>query len=150
MDPTRPINFKPIASTFASLRDNRFRDIFIIGFVYITAFSMMNVSIAFLWEQKYGLDVDHVGLMFSLVGVMSAVSQGALVGVFQKWWGERRMMIYGCVLVGLGLAAIPFVPQVYFVAFSLIPIILLHRQRLPEPEPGRHPEPRRNTMNWGR
>ena len=125
MDPTRPINFKPIASTFASLRDNRFRDIFIIGFVYITAFSMMNVSIAFLWEQKYGLDVDHVGLMFSLVGVMSAVSQGALVGVFQKWWGERRMMIYGCVLVGLGLAAIPFVPQVYFVAFSLIPIILL-------------------------
>ena len=107
------------------MRDNRFRDIFIIGFVYITAFSMMNVSIAFLWEQKYGLDVDHVGLMFSLVGVMSAVSQGALVGVFQKWWGERRMMIYGCVLVGLGLAAIPFVPQVYFVAFSLIPIILL-------------------------
>ena len=125
MDPTRPINFKPIASTFASLRDDRFRDIFIIGFVYITAFSMMNVSIAFLWEQKYGLDVDHVGLMFSLVGVMSAVSQGALVGVFQKWWGERRMMIYGCVLVGLGLATIPFVPRSYFVAFSLIPIILL-------------------------
>lgn len=125
LDPTRPINFKPIASTFASLRDDRFRDIFIIGFVYITAFSMMNVSIAFLWEQKYGLDVDHVGLMFSLVGVMSAVSQGALVGVFQKWWGERRMMIYGCVLVGLGLATIPFVPRSYFVAFSLIPIILL-------------------------
>ncbi|MEO8068503.1 MAG: MFS transporter [Flavobacteriales bacterium] len=124
-DASRPINFKPIASTFASLKDNRFRDIFLIGFVYITAFSMMNVSIAFLWEQKYGLDVDHTGLMFSLVGICSAIAQGGMVGVFQRWWGEKRMMTYGCVLVGIGLAAIPFVPHTWFVAFSLIPIILL-------------------------
>ena len=124
-DPTRPINFKPIASTFASLKDERFRDIFLIGFVYITAFSMMNVSIAFLWEQKYGLSVDHVGLMFSLVGVCSAIAQGALVGVFQRLMGEKKMMVYGTVMVGIGLAAIPFVPHSGFVAFSLIPIILL-------------------------
>lgn len=142
---SRPINFKPIASTFASLKDLRFRDIFLIGFVYITAFSMMNVSIAFLWQQRYSLDVDQVGLMFSIVGVLSAISQGALVGVFQRLWGERRMMIRGCVLVGLGLAAIPFVPlgvraavpigpdgipdhqdlDALFVMFSLIPMILL-------------------------
>lgn len=124
-DPTRPINFRPIASTFASLKDTRFRDIFLIGFVYITAFSMMNVSMAFFWEQEYGLTVDQVGLMFSLVGICSAIAQGALVSVFQRWWGERRMMIYGCVLVGLGLAAIPFVPKVWFVLFSLIPMIML-------------------------
>lgn len=124
-DPTRAINFKPVASTFASLKDKRFRDIFIIGFVYITAFSMMNVSIAFLWQQKYGLDVDHVGLMFSLVGISSAIAQGGLVGVFQRLLGERRMMVWGCVFVGVGLAAIPLVPTVGFVAFSLIPIILL-------------------------
>ena len=124
-DVTRAINFKPIASTFASLKDPRFRDIFLIGFVYITAFSMMNVSIAFLWEQKYGLDVDHVGLMFSVVGVCSAIAQGGLVGVFQRWLGERKMMIYGCVLVGVGLASIPFVPVSGFLAWSLVTIILL-------------------------
>ncbi|MBK9194646.1 MAG: MFS transporter [Flavobacteriales bacterium] len=124
-DATRPINFRPIASTFASLKDERFRDIFIIGFVYITAFSMMNVSIAFLWEQKYGLDVDHIGLMFSLVGIASAIAQGALVGVFQRWFGEKRMMIYGCVMIGIGLVLIPFVPHKWFVFFSMIPIVLL-------------------------
>jgi MFS family permease len=53
------------------------------------------------------------------------VSQGALVSVFQRWWGEKRMMIYGCVLVGIGLVAIPFVPKVWFVFFSLIPMIML-------------------------
>jgi len=124
-DPTRTINFKPVASTFRSLKDPRFSDIFIIGFVYITAFSMMNVSIAFLWQQKYGLDVDHVGLMFSVVGISSAIAQGGLVSVFQRLLGERKMMVYGCVCIGLGLAIIPFVPQTWFVAFSLIPIILL-------------------------
>ncbi|MBK6342566.1 MAG: hypothetical protein IPF41_08270 [Flavobacteriales bacterium] len=80
--------------------DQRFRDIFLIGFVYITAFSMMNVSIAFLWMQRYHLTVDQTGLMFSMVGILSAVSQGALVSVFQRWWGERRMMMHGCIMVG--------------------------------------------------
>ena len=142
---TRSINFKPVASTFASLKDVRFRDIFIIGFVYITAFSMMNVSIAFLWQQRYKLDVDQVGILFSIVGVLSAISQGGLVSVFQKLWGERRMMIYGCMFIGIGLAAIPFVPlgmraavpigadgvplhqdlDLIFVGLSLIPMILL-------------------------
>ena len=70
----------------------------------------MNVSIAFLWQQRYELDVDQVGFLFSLVGILSAICQGALVGVFNRLWGERRMMIYGCVMVGIGLAAIPFVP----------------------------------------
>lgn len=124
-DPGRRVNFKPIASTFASLRDDRFRDIFLINFVYITAFSMMNVSMAFFWEQKYGLDVDDVGLMFSLVGVCHAIAQGGMVGVLQRTLGERRMMIHGCLLVGMGLVAIPFVPHKWFVAFSLVPIILL-------------------------
>lgn len=143
-DAKRPINFKPVASTFRALKDLRFRDIFIIGFVYITAFSMMNVSIAFLWMQRYNLTVDQTGIMFSMVGVLSAVSQGALVGVFQRWWGEKRMMIYGCILVGLGLALIPLVPvgqranvvmgadgqslsidlDFAFVLLSLVPMIL--------------------------
>lgn len=143
-DRARPINFKPVASTFRSLKDLRFRDIFLIGFVYITAFSMMNVSIAFLWMQRYHLTVDQTGIMFSAVGVLSAVSQGALVGVFQRWWGERRMMIYGCIMVGFGLALIPLVPvglrgevlldaqgraipiplDSAFVLFSLVPMIL--------------------------
>ncbi|MBK8228258.1 MAG: MFS transporter [Flavobacteriales bacterium] len=143
-DRARPINFKPVASTFRALKDQRFRDIFLIGFVYITAFSMMNVSIAFLWMQRYHLTVDQTGLMFSMVGILSAVSQGALVSVFQRWWGERRMMIYGCIMVGLGLALIPFVPvgdradvilgadglpasidlSLAFVLMSLVPMVL--------------------------
>jgi DHA1 family tetracycline resistance protein-like MFS transporter len=144
-DASRPINFKPIASTFASLRNTRFRDIFIIGFVYITAFSMMNVSISFFWKQRYHLDVDQVGIMFAIVGVLSAISQGGLVSVFQRLWGEKRMMIRGCVMVGIGLAAIPFVPlgaralvpmdadghplhqdlDLAFIMLSMIPMILL-------------------------
>jgi MFS family permease len=77
--------------------------------------------------------------------VLSAISQGGLVGVFQKLWGEKRMMIRGCVMVGLGLAAIPFVPlgaralvpmhpdgqplhqdlDLTFVLISMIPMALL-------------------------
>lgn len=144
-DVARVINFKPISSTFRSLSDTRFRDIFIIGFVYITAFSMMNVSISFFWKQRYMLDVDQVGFMFAIVGVLSAISQGGLVGVFQKLWGEKKMMIRGAVMVGIGLAAIPFVPvgmrvlvlmgadgeplhqdlDLAFVLLSMVPMVLL-------------------------
>jgi MFS transporter, DHA1 family, tetracycline resistance protein len=144
-DTGRRINFKPIASTFASLKDLRFRDIFIIGFVYITAFSMMNVSISFLWKQRYHLDVDQVGAMFAIVGVLSAIAQGGMVGLFQRLWGEKKMMVRGCLFVGIGLVLIPFVPlgaraavplgmdgeplhqdlDLAFVIASMVPMILL-------------------------
>ncbi len=137
-DPARVINFKPIASTFASLKDTRFRDIFLIGFVYITAFSMMNVTISLLWKDEFALNVEQVGLMFSIVGILSAIGQGGMVGVFSKLLGEKKMMIYGAVAVGLGLAAIPFVPggtrdalgaivpmNAVFIVCSMVPMILL-------------------------
>ena len=137
-DTTRKINFKPIASTFASLKDTRFRDIFLIGFVYITAFSMMNVTISLLWKDHFALSVEQTGLMFSMVGILSAISQGGLVGVFNRTLGEKKMMIYGCILVGVGLAAIPFVPvglrdevgsivpmNWIFIVCSLIPMAML-------------------------
>jgi DHA1 family tetracycline resistance protein-like MFS transporter len=99
---------------------------------------MMNVTISLLWKDRFALSVEQTGLMFSLVGILSAISQGGLVGVFNRYLGERRMMIYGCVLVGLGLAVIPFVPvglrdaqgapipmNWVFISFSLVSMIML-------------------------
>ena len=67
------------------------------------------------------------------------------MGVFQRIWGEKRMMVRGAVLVGFGLALIPFVPlgaravvpmaadgeplhqdlDLAFVLMSMVPMILL-------------------------
>jgi MFS family permease len=90
---TRVINFKPVRSTLDSLKDARFRDIFLIGFVYVTAFSMMNVTISLFWKDHFALTVEQTGLMFSMVGVLSVITQGGLVGVFNRFLGERKMMI---------------------------------------------------------
>jgi DHA1 family tetracycline resistance protein-like MFS transporter len=73
-----------------------------------------------------------------MVGVLSVITQGGLVGVFNRFLGERKMMIYGCVLVGVGLALIPFVPaglhtpegaiipmNWVFLVCSLVPMIMM-------------------------
>lgn len=137
-DHARAINVRPIASTFASLGDTRFRDIFLIGFVYISAFSMMNVTISLLWKDEFAMSVEQTGIMFSIVGVCSAIAQGGLVGVFNRLLGEKRMMSWGAVMVGLGLGMIPLVPvgardaagvpvpmNAVFLACSLLPILLI-------------------------
>ena len=48
-DPHAPIRFAPITATVRALRDIRFRDIYLIGFIYIAAFSMMQTAVPLLW-----------------------------------------------------------------------------------------------------
>lgn len=121
----RKIRIKPIASAIKGLRDARFRDLFVISFIYITAFSMMQMTIAMFWYDDYSLDKKHIGYMFAIVGVGSAIVQGTMIGWLQRTFGEKNLMLYGCVLVGVGLGMIGFIPVAYFIPLSVLSIAFL-------------------------
>ncbi|HRH69665.1 MAG TPA: MFS transporter [Flavobacteriales bacterium] len=121
----RKIRIKPIGSAIKALREPRFRDLFIISFIYITAFSMMQMTVAMLWYDDYDLDKRQIGYMFALVGMGSAIVQGTMIGWLQRTFGERNLMIYGAVMVALGLGMIGFIPNTLFLPMSIISIALL-------------------------
>ena len=124
-DTTNKLEIKPVTQSIRALRNERFRDLFLTSFIYITAFSMMQITVALLWAEHYGLSEAQVGYMFAAIGFASAIVQGTLVGWLARTFGEARLMVYGCVLMGLGLLSIPFVPGAYFVPLAFVPIALL-------------------------
>jgi multidrug resistance protein len=120
------VRIRPISGAFAGLRDARFRDLYLIGFIYITAFSLMQMTIAMLWYDDYGLDKSAIGLMFTLVGVGAAVVQGFMIGALQRIFGQRHLLGWGAAMVAVGLAMIPFIPNDdRFLPLSVLSIALL-------------------------
>lgn len=124
-DTDRKVRVTPVTSAIRALKDARFRDLFLISFIFITAFSMMQMTIALLWMDDYHLNKEQIGMMFAAVGVSSAIVQGGLIGWLQRTFGERRLMVYGSLCMAAGLAMIPFIPQAHFISLSIISITLL-------------------------
>lgn len=124
-DPHAPIRFAPITATVRALRDIRFRDIYLIGFIYIAAFSMMQTAVPLLWKDDYGLTEAQISYMFAAVGLASAIVQGGLLGWLNKRFGERRLVIMGTILVAAGLALTGLVPRAWFIPAAFVPIACL-------------------------
>ncbi|MDQ3100103.1 MAG: MFS transporter [Bacteroidota bacterium] len=124
-DPTAKIQLKPITQTINALKRADIRDLFLTSFIYITAFSMMQITVALLWEEHYHLSEAQVGYMFAFIGFVSAIVQGTLIGPLTKRFGEQRLLIYGCMLMGIGLGSIPFVPEEHFIPLAFFPLVLL-------------------------
>lgn len=121
----RKLRIKPVSGAIRALREPRFRDLYVISFIYITAFSMMQMTIAMLWYDDYGLDKTRIGYMFAIVGLGSAIVQGTMVGWLQRTFGERNLMIYGALMVAIGLGMIAFIPKELFLPLSIVSIALL-------------------------
>ncbi|MBX2972171.1 MAG: MFS transporter [Flavobacteriales bacterium] len=121
----RAIRVKPITGAIKALKEERFRDLYLISFIFITAFSMMQMTIALFWTDDYGLNKEEIGWMFAAVGLASAIVQGGMIGWLQKTFGERKLMIYGCLSMAVGLGMIAFIPQSLFLPLNIVSIALL-------------------------
>ena len=97
----------------------------LINFVYIGAFSMMQITAALLWEEQYDLSDAQVGYMFSYIGVLAVIIQGGLIGLINKKLGEKRLLILGNILMFLGLLLMPFVPVRLFIPLELLAMAII-------------------------
>lgn len=124
-DHTRKLEIKPVTQAIKALRNERFRDLFLTSFIYITAYSMMQITVALLWADHYRLSEAQIGYMFAVIGFSSAIVQGTLIGWLAKTYGEAKLMVFGCILMSFGLLSLPFVPQHLFIPLAVVPIALL-------------------------
>lgn len=124
-DSTRKVQMRPVTQTIQALGNERYRDLFLTTLIYITAYSMMTITAALLWEQHYGVDESHIGYLFAFIGLTSAIVQGILVGPLARKFGEAKLMVFGCILMAIGLVGIPLVPVSYFFPWALVPLLVL-------------------------
>ncbi|MCE2741069.1 MAG: MFS transporter [Sphingobacteriales bacterium] len=121
---TKKFRFKPVADLIIELKKPIIRELFTINFLFITSFAMMQVTLAILWIEHYLLNEKQVGFVFMFMGLSSAIVQGGLVGILNKRFGEKQLLLMGAISMAIGLCSIPFVPVSYFL-LQLISIIFI-------------------------
>jgi DHA1 family tetracycline resistance protein-like MFS transporter len=102
---------RPRKARIAALRDALARKtlarLLLIFFLAILAFGGMEATFALWAMAQFGWGPAQIGYIFSYVGVLSALMQGALIGRLTARFGEEKLLIAGLALIALGLVAIP-------------------------------------------
>jgi DHA1 family tetracycline resistance protein-like MFS transporter len=65
-------------------------------------------------DYRFGWDSDMVGITLAIVGVLSAIIQGGLIGRAIKAWGERRTLLFGLAMGALGFTLYGLAPTGYW------------------------------------
>lgn len=95
-----------------SLKHREFREINIVYFLLVTAFSIMTYAFVLYTAYRYGYTPEQNGYLFAYVGVVAIVGQGFLFGKLANRFGESPLVVVGCLLMLISLFAVPFVgPQ---------------------------------------
>lgn len=100
--------------------------LFIIFFLITLSFANLETVFALFTERKFGYDATINGYIFTLVGVISALTQGVLIGPLVKKFGEKKLITSSVFLLGTGFLLFPlanniytFLPVVALIAFSI-------------------------------
>jgi MFS family permease len=99
-------------------RDSPLRGLMLLFFLVMFCFSMMEASLALFCQQRYGFGVRQTSWLFVYVGIILVIVQGGLLGRLVKRFGERSLILWGIVLMAVGLAILPM-PQFWILLVSL-------------------------------
>ncbi len=109
-----------------ALRIKNLPQLFLIFFIYSTGFSLMETSISLFLETDlvphalYGSAEGRkqasllTMYMLLVVGVASAVVQGGLISKLKARFGEKRLLVAGCMLVAVGFVTVTRSPPIGF------------------------------------
>jgi len=116
-----------IAQLSRGLAEPRLRALVLVYFLFMLGFTMMEATLTLFIEQRVGA-ADHaqlvrrVGYLFGFIGIIQVGLQGGLVGRLARRFGERALLIAGCVATALALAALPLAASwgaIYGCSFGL-------------------------------
>jgi DHA1 family tetracycline resistance protein-like MFS transporter len=100
----------------STLADKHLRLPLAIFFISTFAFANMETTLVLLAEHKFAFSASDNAYMFTFIGFIMVLVQGGLIGRLSKAFGEKALVIAGCVIVSSGLLLTAFsstVPLLY-------------------------------------
>jgi DHA1 family tetracycline resistance protein-like MFS transporter len=122
---TKKLEYFPFKSIWASFKTDGIKLIMWINVVYMISSFMFNTSSNLLWNKKNEFTDLQIGLVFSFVGVCTALTQGLLIGWFVRRFSEIRLMVMSMVILGICLLGMTLIPKELFIPYELILLALL-------------------------
>ncbi|MCL4550017.1 MAG: MFS transporter [Bacteroidetes bacterium] len=77
---------------------------------FIIIFSMANIFGTFpiLGVKLYHFSGQDNGMMFGIMGIISSVVQGGFIRKLSQWIGEKGLVLFGSILMMVGLGMLPY------------------------------------------
>ncbi|HEY0426227.1 MAG TPA: MFS transporter [Pyrinomonadaceae bacterium] len=97
------------AELFESLRDARFGTLTAVYFFLVVAFSIMTYAFVLYTMQRFGYNAEQNGYIFAFIGILAVIFQGGLFGKVADRFGEKPLMIVGCLMMTTSLFLIPLI-----------------------------------------
>ena len=104
----------------AALKMPGVRPVVLLTFLSVFAFAGLEAVFALWSERTYGWSARQNGYVFALLGLVSAMIQGGLIGRLNKRFGEAGLVRQGFVTLALGLASIPFATKLPLLILALV------------------------------
>lgn len=95
-----------------SLKNREFRELNIIYFLLVTAFSIMTYAFVLYTAYRFAYTPEENGYLFAYIGFIAILGQGVLFNRLAEKFGESALIAVGCLLMVASLFAVPIVgPQ---------------------------------------
>ncbi len=99
---TQRFDLKP-AFIFNTIKDPKFQGSLLIFFISTLAFANMEATLVLLTKLKFGYTARANSFMFTYVGLIIVFVQGGMIHRMVKKYGEKTMVVAGCVILSIGL-----------------------------------------------
>jgi MFS transporter, DHA1 family, tetracycline resistance protein len=98
-----------LVELFASLKDAQFGTLNAIYFFLVTSFSIMTYAFVLYTIERFGYTAEQNGYIFAFIGFLAIIFQGGLFARLVARFGEKTLMIIGCLIMAASLFAIPYI-----------------------------------------
>ena len=92
-----------------SFRNREFRELNIIYFLLITAFSIMTYAFVLYTAYMFSYTTEENGYLFAYIGLIAIIGQGVLFNRLAEKFGESALIVAGCLLMVISLFVVPIV-----------------------------------------
>ncbi len=107
-----------LRSLSSALRIPRLRSLLLAFFLFTLAFAAMEAVLSLWADRRWSFSPAEVAYAFAYLGVVTTLTQGALVGRLVRRLGERRVATVGTSFFAAGLLGIPFAPSLPLLALA--------------------------------
>lgn len=112
-----------IAELLDALSTKALAGLVVAFFLASLAFSGMESMFVLFTKDVYGYGTTMNGYILAYLGVIIAIVQGGLVGRAAEIWPEKYLALGGVAVESVGLAAIPFAPQLGAILPAIGPVV---------------------------
>ena len=122
--PMKNINLIPGVALFELKKFPAFLGLILAFFLANLAGQSLPSTWSYFTMMEFTWDETQVGISLAVVGVMVAITQGALLGPITKKFGERKVILWGFVLWSIGMCLFAVAFNQWLLYAFLLPYVL--------------------------